>query len=237
MRVFYTMTDVKSRPTTYITMSHLNPLLRAFLVAILSICIMTPHHTVVMAQRPLSANASLSANSIQSVVFTSSTDSTPTTTLRPQLRRVVNYAGVDNMNLGGNGHQSRPPASSRKITGNKSSANAIATLAQMAAGSQIDAAPDNPAYMQQHQQTGRVAPQRFPPSSALMALGHGRKHTFNELRRNMTQHKANWERQGEEPEYSLPMQPLGPDNPKDPIRVLKGVFSKDVSIIVLVYLH
>lgn len=144
------------------------------------------------------------------------------------------------MNLGGNGHLSRPAGTSRKVNGGKSSANSIVTLSQMSATNggqqpqQIDSADGGSPYMAQQ---GRVVPQRFPPGSALMALNNmdrGRKNTFNELRRNMSQYKANWERQGEEPEYSLPVQPpLGHDNPKDPIRVLKKVFHNDVSKILL----
>lgn len=228
---------VKTRRPSTINMSRLCRTTTTSLVAIcLFVCIiMTQQQLAVMAQRPLSANASITAVGI----FATSTISTPTSSIRPSLRRVVNYAGIDGINLGGSGHQSRPAGSPRKITGGKSSANAIVTLSQMSAvgAPQTDAA-DNPSpYMAQQ---GRVVPQRFPPGSALQTLNsmdRGRKHTFNELRRNMSQHnKANWERQGEEPEYSLPMQPIGPDNPKDPIRVLKGVFNKDVSIRHLIFL-
>lgn len=129
------------------------------------------------------------------------------------------------MHLGGSGHQPRQDGSPRKMSGSKSSANSIVTLAQMAAADSGDS-PPSPYTAQQ----GRVLPQRFPPGSSVLTNADRGRKTFNDLRKNMSQNKMNWERQGEEPEYSMPMQPNMHDNPKDPIRVLKGVFNKDVSI-------
>lgn len=99
-------------------------------------------------------------------------------------------------------------------------------MSQISTGAQHIDAADHPAYTAQQQ--GRIVPPRFPPGSAVMALNVDkvhRKYGISDLRRNMSQAKVNWERQGEEPEYALPVQ----GSPKDPIRVLKEVFNNNVS--------